>query len=336
MRAISDILSQQEIDRLLNELSSEEGRAEEILKETKEGKVKEYNFRHPKKLARDQLRTIEMIFENYARFVSTSISAQLRTYVEMQVVSVEPLTYEEFTRSLMVPTVLGLGEMEPLSGQFILEINSKIAFSIVDRLFGGLGNAKVENRTFTDIEASTLSQVMIWMFKELPEAWQNVIPDMKVKFNNLESNPLFAQIVPYNDMIILITLSAVINEVEGFINFCLPFMMLEPVVGRLTAQHWYAGIQEQKPEFQEKIKNRLKMTYLPLSVELEPTRISIEDLIGLQKGDVLLLDAKKDQELIIRIGKRAKFRGKVGLKKEQLAAKITAPIEADEEGEQYG
>lgn len=320
---MSEVLSQQEIDQLLAELSSGEISTDDIGKEQEEAQVKLYNFRHPKKLARDQLRTLEMIYENYSRFVSTTLSAQLRTFVDMKVASVEPLSYEEFTRSLMVPTVLGIGEMEPLKGQFILEINPKIAYSIIDRLFGGDGISTVDNRTFTEIEGMALRQVMQWMFNDLPEAWQNVQPNLEPIVKELESNPLFAQIVHHNDMIILITFEVTVNEVEGFINFCLPFMMLEPVVGRLTAQHWFSSMQEKQSEFEGKIQSRLRKSFLDISVEFPSTAITVEELMGLQAGDVLKLDVTTEDDIYIRVGKKIKFLGQVGKKKDRLAARLT-------------
>lgn len=333
---MSEVLSQQEIDQLLNELSTGEKSAEELGKEEEKEKIKAYNFRHPKKLARDQLRTLEMIYENYARYVSTALSAQLRTYVEMKVASVEALSYEEFTRSLPAPTVIGIGELEPLKGQFLLEINPNVAFAIVDRLFGGGGSSQVqESRVFSDIEGMVLRQVMHWMFRELPEAWQNVISDLKPELIELESNPLFTQIVHHNDMIILVTFEVVVNEVEGLINFCLPHLMLEPVVGRLTAQHWFSSMQEKKVEFQDGIKKRLSRTFLDVSANFPSTSINVKDLMNLQEGDVLLLGAPVDEDLIIKVGNKTKFTGKPGRIKDRLAIRITgdadSPKEEDED-----
>ncbi len=327
-----DVLSQKEIDQLLSEIVSGEITPEDVAREEQQ-EIKTYNFRHPKKLARDQLRTLEMIHENYARYVSTSLSAQLRTYVEMKVASVEPLSYEEFTRSIMVPSVLGVGELAPLKGKFILEINPKVAFAIIDRLFGGMGGTPVENRTFTDIEGMALRQVMDWIFQELPEAWHNVIPELKPSLVDLESNPLYTQIIHHNDMIVLITFQVTINELEGFVNLCIPHLMLEPVVGRLTAQHWFSSMQEKKTEHKEKIENRLVRSYLPVSAELPKTTITLEDLVQLQEGDVLKLDVPVGKEVELKVGRLTKFTAVPGKKKDRLAVKIMASLGAGREKE---
>jgi len=331
---VSEVLSQKEIDQLLSELSSGEKSPEELGKEEEKDKVKTYNFRHPKKLARDQLRTLEMIYENYARYVSTALSAQLRTFVDMKVASVEALSYEEFTRSLPAPTVIGIGELRPLKGQCLLEINPNVAFSIVDRLFGGWGTSKqLESRVFTDIEGMALRQVMNWMFRELPEAWQNVVSGMEPELKELESNPLFTQIVHHNDMIILVTFEVVVNEVEGLVNFCMPHLMLEPVVGRLTAQHWFSSMQEKKIQFQDGIKKRLSTSFLEISAEFPPSIISVQDLLNLQEGDVLLLEASVEDNLRVKVGSKAKFSGKPGKIKDRLAIRVTGEAENIKEEE---
>ncbi len=321
---MSEILSQKEIDMLLAELNSGTIDPDDIGTESEEQKVKLYNFRHPKKLARDQLRTLNMIYENYARYVSTTLAAQLRAFTSLKVASVEPLTYEEFIRSLPTSTVIGIGEMPPLKGKFLIEINPNIAFVIIERLFGGSGMVQNESRPFTDIEEMAFRRVLEWFFQEIPEAWNNVISDLEPKLTEIESNPMFTQIVHHNDMIILVTFEAKINEVEGFINFCLPYLMLEPLVGRLTAQHWFSGTQEKSVEYEDQIKDRLAHSQVMLSAELAATTITYRDLTLLQPGDVFLLETSINRPLEIKVGTRTKFLGAAGRIGDRLAVKITS------------
>src|SRR5690606_37754515 len=151
-----DVLSQNEIDALLTALSSGEMDAEELKKEDTKKKIYNYDFKHATRFSKDHIRSLTRIHENYARFLTTYVSAQLRTFVQINVVQVEQLPYDEFIRSIPKMTILNIFEAEPLDGKMVLEVHPNIAFAMLDRLLGGAGNTPNKVGSLTEIETLLL------------------------------------------------------------------------------------------------------------------------------------------------------------------------------------
>lgn len=327
------VLSQSEIDSLLQDLDSGEVEAEEIKKEESEKSIQVYDFKHPDKLSKDQLRTLRIIYENFARLLTTTFSTHLRSVVQVELTSIEQLSYDEFTRSLPQPTIMSICDFNPLAGEFILELNPRIGYAIIDRLCGGQGAPPEDTREFTDIEEMVIKKVMDKSLTAFTEAWENVI-DLKPRIRSLESNPQFTQIVPSNDMVILATFDSKIAEAQGLINVCIPYIVLEPIVSKLNAQYWFSSTRDEtSQEGLERLKERLSKAKLPIVANLASTEITVADLLDLQAGDVIKLDQKAQEEAIIKIGQREKFRGRPGVVGSKLALEITSVIDEGEEGQ---
>lgn len=328
---MSDVLSQSEIDALLSALSTGELDAEEIKVEEKNKKVKIYDFKRPDKFSKDQIRTLQMLHESFARLLTTSLSAQLRTMVQIQVVSVEQLTYEEFVRSIPTLTTLTIFDMNPLEGSGMLELGPNIAFSIIDRLLGGPGYAPEKARELTDIEEIIIGKILNKILDNLQESWKNVaeiIPSLK----SIENNPQFVQLVPANDMVVVISFNAVIGKSEGIITMCLPYIVLEPVLPKLSAHYWFASTRkETNSEHLSLIKKRIEKAKVPLIVELGSAVLPIQELLQLQKGDVILLDSDIDKDINIKIGTRTKFKARPGLIGNKVSVQITSIVEEGED-----
>ncbi len=324
-----EILSQDEIDALLEALSSGTLDVEAIKqKETK--KIKVYDFKRPDKFSKDQIRGLQMIHESFARLLTTTLSARVRSVVQMKVVSVDQVTYEEFTRSLLNPTVLVLFSLEPLEGTSILEINPSLIFAIIDRLLGGRGEPLRKPRELTDIEVTVVRRLIDDFLSVLEEAWGHVV-ELKLRFEGLETNPQFVQIAPPNDMTAVVTLDAKVGDIEGMINLCFPYFILEPIVSKLSAQYWFSAIRkETPPEMLENLKRRLERVRIPVSVELGTSSITVEELLNLDVGDVILLNEKVNSLVSIKVGERVKFKGKVGTVGRKLAVRVES-LAAEEE-----
>lgn len=330
---MADVLDQNEIDSLLSALSSGEVDAEEMKKENAEQAVKEYDFRRPDKLSKEQMRTLQMIHENLVRLLTTTLSTKLRSMVNFEVASIEQLSYDEFVRSLPEPTIIGIAELEPFSGQFIYEISPDIGFAIIDRLFGGMGRPLKDIRSFTDIEKVVLKKVLKWFLSTLPEAWENIIR-VTPKLREIESNPQFTQIVPSNDMTIIITLSAKIADSEGLVNICIPYIMLEPIVTRLNAQQWFSSTrEEQTAKHIENLKKRVQKAEIDIYAELGSADITVTDLLYLQPGDVIKTDKRTEEMIDVRVGERVKYHAVPGASRKHLAVKVMEIFDEGEEGE---
>lgn len=325
---MTEILSQDEIDALLTAISTGEVDAEEMKTDGKQQKVKIYDFRRPDKFSKDQLRTLQMMHETFARLTTTSLSATLRTFVQVHVASVDQLTYEEFIRSIPSPTTLAVVNMDPLKGSAVLEIDPSITFSIIDRLFGGTGEQAKVDRELTDIELAVMEGVIVRILGNLRESWSTVI-DLRPRLGNIETKPQFAQIVHPNDMVVLVTLETKIGEVEGMMNFCIPYITIEPIISKLSAQYWYSSMRKgPSTENEGFIKERLEQIAVPAIAELASVRVSMREVSSLKVGDVInLKNAKLTDNLVLKIGDRKKFTcrpGKVGSK---MAVQVTGVIE---------
>lgn len=319
---MAEILSQSEIDALLEALSSGSLKVEEFIGDEKKKKVKPYDFRRPNKLSKDQIRTLVMLHENFARLLTTSLSTYLRCMVRAQVVSIDQLTYEEFTKSLHNPTVMNIISMKPLDGNILLEVSPQLAFAIVDRLLGGFGLSVEKIRELTDIEQTVIKRVMSRALPNIREAWL-VVTELSPGFEAIELNPLFTQIIPPTDMIVLVTLEVRIAEAFGLINVCLPFIVLEPILDRLNAQIWFA--RTSKPSTAQSfaaIQQRLAHTEVKVTAELGKATISVRELLYISIGDVIQLDQSVKGFLDVRVGNQIKFKGTPGVSENKIAVQV--------------
>lgn len=324
----SDVLSQSEIDDLLSALSTGTVSAEEIKSEQKQKKIKIYDFKRPDKFSKDQIRTLYMLHENFARLLNTYLSAHLRTIVHIDVVSVDQLTYEEFIRSLPNPSVINVFQMRPLKGNALLEINPNIIFALIDRLFGGIGAAPAKTRSLTDIEEAIVRRIVSKALESLQEAWKQVVA-IEPRMEAIETNPQFTQIVPPNDMVVIISLKAKVSQAEGLINICIPYLVLEPIMSKLSTTFWVAaaGARSSTEEHINALQRKLEKAFIPINVELGNVTITVQELLGLGRGDVLQLSTTAKDELTLHIGQKKKFLCKPGLAGKHVAVQITRSIE---------
>ncbi|RKX55304.1 MAG: flagellar motor switch protein FliM [Thermotoga sp.] len=327
---MADVLSQKEIDALLGALSSGEVSAEEIKQEEETKKVRIYSFKRPSKFSKEQMRTLDMIHEGFARTIGTNLSARTRALTSITIASIDQMTFEEFTRSMANPTILAVFSADTLPSNSIFEVNLKVAYVIVEKLLGGPGSAVKKIRTPTDIEMAIIKREMLTMLDILKDAWVNVIGFIP-HLETLETNPQFVQIVPPNEMVILITFNVVISGIEGFMNLCLTSSMLEPVLPKLTASSWFTSGKEELSEMDVKRnKEVLKEISVPVKVEIGSIRLTFSEILSLNVGDVIRLDRKAKSSIDVKIGTKVKFKarpGTVGMKK---AIVITEPVEESE------
>ncbi|MBM7867117.1 flagellar motor switch protein FliM [Heliobacterium gestii] len=323
---MSDILSQAEIDALLAALASGQVTPEDV-KDDLASKIRVYDFKRPNKFSKDQIHTLQVIYENFCRTLTTYLAANLRTLVQISVQSLDQLTYEEFIRSIPNPTIVNIFTMPPLNGNGIMEIHPNIAFAVIDRLFGGTGNPPDKIRGLTEIEQSVFQRTTRRMLDSFTEAWDN-IAQVKARLEMIETNPQFIQIVAPTEMVVVITLACKIGDVEGMINICLPYILLEPIIGKLSAHFWFSNAaKERTAEQLEALRNRLERALVPITVLLGRTSLSVSELLDLQLGDVIQLDNRSDSELEVLIGQRTKYLARPGISGSKMGIQITATYE---------
>lgn len=326
---MSDILSQNEIDNLLQALSSGEVDAEEM-KVSSEKQVKNYDFSRPSKFSKEHLRTLEIIFEHYGRLLSTNLPVYLRKNIQVEVMNSEAVTYMEFSNSLSNPVILGVVNMEPLEGNIIVEMAAKLGYAVVDRMLGGEGEPLDKVREFSEIELLIIERIMTACVQLLREPWENVV-DINPRLERIETNSQFAQIISPSEMIAIITINIKIGEVEGLMNICLPYITLEPVMDKLNTKFWYSSMQEKNErEYADVIENLISKSVIPVTAILGNSTISVSDFSGLQVGDIVRLDTKVNQELDVYVGDIKKFTALPGATGEDYAVRITSVIREEQ------
>jgi flagellar motor switch protein FliM len=244
------------------------------------------------------------------------------------VASVDQLTYEEFIRSIPNPTTLAVINMDPLRGSAILEVDPAVTFSIIDRLFGGQGEGAKFQRDLTDIEQSVMEGIIVRVLGNMREAWSTVI-DLRPRLGQIETNPQFAQIVPPSEMVVLVTLETKVGEVEGMMNFCIPYLTIEPIISKLSAQYWYSSVRRGgTTENLNVLKDRLASVRVTMVAEIGTMQLTMRDVLGLRPGDVIRLpDTRVGDPMQVTIGARKKFLGRPGVLGNKVAVQVVRKIE---------
>ena len=326
---MSEILSQSEIDELLKSLSS--GDPSAVIPEAKTKKeAKDYNFARPSKFNKEQLRSLEIIFDNYSRMLSSFLTGYLRTTVHVEVASAEQVTYSEFNNLLVNPVILSIVELSPLKGSVILEMSPGIGYSIIDRILGGPGIGMKKIRDFSDMEKILMERVIVQMLSFIPESWENV-GTITPRLEKIETNSQFAQIISPNEMTALITLSIKIGSIEGLINFCIPYIVIEPIMNKLNTKYWFSSTRdEEEASHAEHIGSQLEKTDVKVTAVIGKTYIQVNDFVYLQAGDIIPLDSYVTSDLNVMVGSLLKFKGKPGVSRGKNAIQITSLVKKEE------
>lgn len=327
---VEEVLSQSEIDALLSAITSGEMDAEELKQEEQEKKVRVYDFKRALRFSKDQIRGIRRIHENYARLLTTFFSAQLRTYVNISVASVDQIPYEEFIRSIPRITVLNIYSVSPLDGRIIMEVNPNIAYSLLDRLLGGKGNNISEMESLTEIETILLSQLFEKSIDTLQEAWSSIV-DLKPVLEDFEVNPQFLQMVSPNETVVVVSLNTKVGETSGMMNICLPHIVLEPIISKLSSHYWMqTPTKSRDPEAYEKITHNIQEATIDVKAMLGETTINIEEFLQLAKDDVIVLDQSIDEPLLLKVNDDPKFYVQPGKVKNKLSVQVIEHIKGGE------
>lgn len=322
---MGEVLSQSEIDNLLQALSSGELDVDEI-KDNDEVQIKNYDFARPSKFSKEHLRTLEIIFEHYGRLLSTNLPVYLRKNIQVEVMNSEAVTYSEFSNALSNPVLLGIVDFSPMKGTVILEMASNLAYAMVDRMLGGSGEPLSKSRDFSEIELLIIERIMGTCVDLLREPWQNVV-DLHPRLERIETNSQFAQIISPSEMIAIITVTVRVGDVEGLMNVCLPYITLEPVMDKLNTKYWYSTIQDKdEQQYAEAIESLISRAPIPVKAILGNSAISVNDFLNLQVGDIIRLDRKVDEELDVYVGNIRKFTALPGASGEDYAVRVTSVI----------
>ena len=326
---MGDTLSQEEIDNLLNALSSGELDTSDLDKPA-EKSVKNYDFARPSKFSKDHLRTLEIIFENYGRLLSTNLPAYLRRNVQVEVMNAEANTYSEFANALSNPVLLGVVNFAPLDGSILIELASNLGFAIVDRMLGGGGQPLEKSREFTEIELIIIERILEVCTNLLVDPWESVVA-IEPRLERIETNSQFAQFISPSEMTAIVTMNIKIGSVEGLMNVCIPFSCVESVIDKLNTKYWYSNMrQSDAGAYQENIEAIIDRAQIPVKAMLGRSTISVNDFMNIQIGDIIKLNTKVDDELDVYVGNIKKFHALPGATSDAYAVRVTSIIREEQ------
>jgi flagellar motor switch protein FliM len=325
-----DVLSQAEVESLL---SAMDGREADVIADAATSRIKHrekispYDFKRPERVGKEQMRSLQTMHEGFGRNFGAALSARLRTIVELKLTSVDQLTYSEFVFSLENPTCFNLINAAPLEGQLILDINLSLLFPIIDRLLGGGSDpTPPARRPLTEIELRLVSRITDLFCKEMKQAWENVM-ELDLSIDHVESNPQLVQIVPPNEVVVLISFELTIGDARGMMNLCIPFNSIERISTRLSANSWVSyGKKTATPDNIKRISGQLKDALVEVVVDLAETNISTSDLIGLRVGDIIATEKDVERPLTVSVEGRPKFHAQPGIFKGHKAIQLVGTI----------
>ena len=333
-----DILSQDEIDALLTATGSPEsggsggGGGREVKSAAAPIKpVVTYDFKHPNRVSKDQIRTLENIHSSLARNLAASFSNLQRAVVDADIAFVDQTTYAEFIMSLSNPSCSYVFAIEPLGGPAVIDFALPVAYSFVDRQFGGKGNAQSgDARVLTSIERSVMGKVVARTLEDLEATWETLLK-IQMSDAELETNPEFMQVAAASDTVLLIAFEVNSQHASGLVNLCYPFFTLEPVINLLNVQNWAYREKGRKESEKGYRLSQLTQVMAPIRAVLGKVETTFEDVLNLRVGDVLKLDTRVKEPTVVFVGTKPKFLGSPGLVGRRKAVQLSSKIAKNDE-----
>ncbi|MCL1905674.1 MAG: flagellar motor switch protein FliM [Clostridiales bacterium] len=331
---MSDILTQAEIDELLNALAtgSKEEAAPEKPKET--GEYKLYDFRKALKFQKEQIRTLSIVFQTFGQLLANKLSGIMRTTCECEVLSVEEQSFNEFNNSLPIPVILSVLRLAPMRGSVLMEISPEAAYTLINRLLGGSVESEY-GKQFTEIELALLQNVVKQILPIFEKAWEKVIK-LTPQLERIETSPQFAQITGLSEASAIITLNLTVGGSSGLISVCIPHSSVEPIASSLNTLLLFSTSHEDDEknlQHAEQLSDRLMHTPIALTAYFDETPATVRDIYNLQVGDVIRLTQKTQQPVLLKVQHIPKFYGQVGTIGRNYAIRVIDIIKGEEDDE---
>ena len=336
---MSEILSQTEIDELLNSLmtgDSDTDSDSDVADDSAAMKVKEYDFRTANRFPKEQMRTFHVVFETFSQLFSNRLSSILRVSCEVDVLSIEECSYSEFNNSLPTPVVLAVMEVSPMHGSLLTQISPELAYMIISRLFGGL-SAGENSKSFTEIELALLERVLRQAANVFDEAWDKIIT-LSTHIKRIETSPQFAQITAPNEPIAVIILNVKMGEETGLMSVCIPHTATQPISQQLNTRLWFSGGTRDDGRSEEVLallQQKLLTTPIPVTALFDQTPVTVSDIVNLQIGDVIKLDHAIDRPITIKVHHIPKFKASIGTLGSKYALQIVDLIKEEVQHESF-
>lgn len=330
---MADVLSQNEVESLLSALdptaSTNSGPSRTTSRNADfNSQISIYDFKRPERVSKEQMRAFRALHESFSREFGAALSGMLRSIIEVKLISVDQLTYSEFVFSLENPTCFNLLESETLDGHIILDISPSIIFPIIDRLLGGDGYSQgaFPNRALTEIEIRLVSRITELAIEGIDSAWSNLC-EWKLSVSQVESNPQLVQIVPPNEVVVLISFEVTMGETRGIINLCIPFNTIEPISGKLTSDSWSA-YKKKSPDLRQQLnlEANVGLSKINMKVDLDNSKLTAGEVLNLAVGDVIMCNKGSSQSLTVELEGSPVFTAYPGVYKGHKAISIESML----------
>lgn len=294
----------------------------------REKRIRPYNFWSPDRFSKDQMRAVELVHEDLAERLTSSLPAYLRTFFRPRLIHIEQGRFDDLAQGIPANTLYNILALDPLPGRAVLIFSPEVAWVILERLLGGDGRTLLPvSRPLTDIGQSLIRGMVEFMLNDIKAAWNKVVA-LEPRLEDATVNNLWVTMLMRNARVVLITFELLIQGVTGTMNIYIPLNMLKPVASALTPTAWMAGHEQTWPsdETRQAIEMELAQAMLPLSVELGSTELTMKQLTSLSSGDVLRLDTSVGQELTLKVGNRPRYRVVPGTLATRLAVRIAGSL----------
>lgn len=328
---MADVLTQAQIDEMLKSVAMG---AEPVVTKTEETKVKEYDFRAPKKFTKEQIKILEGIFENYARLLSSYLTGKLRLYCRVSLVNIEEQRYNEFNNALPDYVVMGMVDLgikneEISETDVIVQVSNPVTYTMIDRLLGGKGEYSDTSRDFTEIEITIMTDVMKSFADLLKEPWMSHI-DLEPRLIGIETNSRVVQTIGHEDTVIIVALEVEINSQKSIVSVCIPAINLDEIMSKFIPR--YSGTRRKtdasrEQERRDSIMTGISTTDLVVKAVLGEINLDMYEVLTLQVNDVIPLDKKISENILVRVGERDWCDGKLGTYNNKKAIMIENFIE---------
>lgn len=317
-------LTQTDIDALF-------GEEQETVVSKKQDNVYNYDFKHPRLVSKEQMRSLRNLHETFARNMGVAFTNYLRTMIDVQLVAIDQVVYSEFVQSIASPSALFLFTVDELGGEAVMEVDPRLCIFIVEKQTGGAGKEMAFRREMTSIEEKIMSRVMNRVYSELQVAWEPYM-DLSIYQHSYESNPENIQIISAVEPAIVVFYSVQVYDAKATFNICYPYQLLEEALSnslfKLSNQMRKDDLSPEQRSFYE---NQVKKINVPVQAELGHTQINIRDLVGLENGDVIKLDRRVEEPLDILVNRKLKMQGYPGKYRNYRAIKVFDFKEEEEE-----
>jgi len=327
---MAEILSQEEIDALLEVVEDEDEVVEDIggpdLLEQRQ--ITLYDFKRPNRVSKEQLRSIRALHDKMARNLASDISSLMRSIVEVQLHSVDQMTYGEFLMSLPSPTSFNVFSLKPLDGKGVIEINPSIVFPMIDRILGGPGVPFDTDREFTDIELNLLDQVLRVITQNMKDVWSPIMelyPVIEAK----ESSPNVVQIVAQNEIVIMVVMEIIIGQTSGMMNICYPVISIESLLPKLASRDLMLSETSSRKSRNKELKALLRGAKMELEAVLGYANLNMKEILDLKEGDIIKLNRPADDTVVVKVDGREKFIAEFGVRRYRRCIKIKEKLRTE-------